>query len=52
MSTPIKLAYCLLGIYKPGGLERITASKINYFASIGYVGILDYFEPSRARLLL
>ena len=36
MSTPIKLAYCLLGIYKPGGLERITASKINYFASIGY----------------
>lgn len=32
----MKIAYCLLGIYKAGGLERITASKVNYFASVGY----------------
>lgn len=36
MSSKIKLAYCLLGIYKAGGLERITAAKVNYFASVGY----------------
>lgn len=36
MSSTIKLAYCLLGIYKAGGLERITAAKVNYFASVGY----------------
>ena len=36
MSKSIKLAYCLLGNYQPGGVERITASKANYFASFGY----------------
>ena len=36
MSKSIKLAYCLLGNYQPGGVERITASKANYFASLGY----------------
>ena len=32
----MKIVYCLLGVYKTGGLERITAAKVNYFASIGY----------------
>lgn len=36
MSKSIKLAYCLLGDYQPGGVERITTSKANYFASLGY----------------
>ena len=32
----MKIVYCLLGVYKTGGLERITAAKVNYFVSIGY----------------
>lgn len=36
MSEPIKIAYCLIGVYRTGGLERITASKVNYLVSIGY----------------
>lgn len=36
MEKKIKLAYCMLGIYKPGGLERITSIKINHLAAQGY----------------
>ncbi len=36
MGKNIRLAYCMLGIYKPGGLERITSVKLNYLVEHGY----------------
>lgn len=36
MEKKIRLAYCLLGIYKSGGLERTTAVKLNYLVEHGY----------------
>lgn len=36
MEKKIKLAYCVLGIYKAGGIERITSIKINHLVAQGY----------------
>lgn len=37
MNTPIKLAYCIPGLYAPGGMERVLTLKANYLADkLGY----------------
>lgn len=37
MNPPIKLAYCIPGLYAPGGMERVLTLKANYLADkLGY----------------
>lgn len=35
-AKPIRLAYCISGIYRAGGLERIIAVKMNHLVAMGY----------------
>ena len=42
----MKIIYCISGMYKSGGIERVLAGKANYLVSHGYeVAIVRLTKP-------
>ena len=32
----MKIVYCISAMFKPGGIERVIANKVNYLVNYGY----------------
>lgn len=51
MNTPIKIVYCIPGLYAPGGMERVLTLKANYLAEkLGYDVTIILTEEKERKL--